>query len=122
MSKILIAEDEKAIATALVLKLQHEGLDAETVNNGKEALERLESGDFDLLVLDLVMPVMDGFTVLEEIKKRKIQVLVMVASNLSQKEDEKRTRDLGAIDFFVKSNVSISELVENIQKALVKKV
>jgi CheY-like chemotaxis protein len=64
------------------------------------------------------MPVKDGFTTLKEIKAQGIKTPIIISSNLSQEEDLKKAKDLGAIDFFIKSNTPISEIVENIKKYL----
>jgi two-component system alkaline phosphatase synthesis response regulator PhoP len=116
--KILIADDEKPIAKALELKLNHVGFLAQSVGNGEEALALLSKEKFDLLLLDLVMPKMDGFTVLEEIKKKQLAVPVIVLSNLSQAEDEAKSRALGASGFFIKSNTPIADIVAQVQKFL----
>jgi len=118
MSRILIADDNKAIAMTLQLKLMQEGFEAKLVSNGKEALDLLEKEKFDILVLDLIMPEMNGFEVLETIKEKQIKIPVIVASDLSQIEDFDRVKQLGAIDFFVKSNMSINEMVEKIKQYL----
>lgn len=116
MSKILIAEDEAALAKALELKLGQEGYETEHAGDGDEAITKLKGGGVDLLILDLVMPKTDGFGVLEAMKKEEIKTPVIVASNLSQVEDKKRVMDLGALDFFIKSDVPINDLVERIKK------
>ncbi len=117
-SKILIAEDEKPMARALVLKLTKEGFDAQSAGDGEEALQILEKGGIDLMLLDLVMPKLDGFGVLKAVKERKIKVKIIVSSNLSQTEDFNKAKELGALDFMVKSNVSLSEIVEKVKKYL----
>jgi len=114
--KILIAEDERAIAGALNLKLNHEGFEPSVASNGKEAVDLLKKEKFDLLILDLVMPQLDGFGVLAEIKEKGIKTPVMVASNLSQTEDILKAKELGAFDFFIKSDTPVSEIVEKIKK------
>src|SRR3990167_9375602 len=106
--KILIIEDEKPMARALELKLTHEGFEATITLNGESALEMLEKETFDLIVCDLVMPKMDGFKVLETLKEKKIKTPVMVLTNLSQEDDEKRAKSLGAKEFFIKSNTPIA--------------
>lgn len=116
--KILIAEDEKPMAKAMQLKLVSEGFEVSIAGNGKQALEKLAKEKFDLLILDLVMPVKDGFVVLEELKKSKRKMPVIVASNLSQEDDVKRAKSLGARDFFVKSDTPISGVVERVKAAL----
>ena len=116
--KILIIEDEKPMARALELKLTHEGFEATIAFNGESALEMLEKETFDLIVCDLVMPKMDGFKVLETLKEKKVQTPVMVLTNLSQEDDEKRARSLGAKEFFIKSNTPIANIVERIRQFL----
>ncbi|MCX6723243.1 MAG: response regulator, partial [Candidatus Staskawiczbacteria bacterium] len=82
--KILIAEDERAIAGALNLKLNHEGFESKVALNGREAMDNLQNEKFDLLILDLMMPQLDGYGVLTEMKEKGIKIPVIVASNLSQ--------------------------------------
>jgi DNA-binding response OmpR family regulator len=113
---ILIAEDERAIAKALNLKLNHEGFETKLVFNGREALDLLNEEKFDLLILDLIMPRLDGFGVLAEIKSKGLKVPVIVASNLSQAEDISKAKEMGAVDFFVKSDTPVAEIVEKIKK------
>jgi len=113
--KILIAEDEKGIAWTLNLKLIHEGFETKVVSNGKDAVESLNNEKFDLLVLDLMMPELDGFGVLTEIKSKGIKIPVIVSSSLSQQEDILRVKELGAVDFFIKSDMSVAEIVEKIK-------
>ncbi|MFA4942419.1 MAG: response regulator [Patescibacteria group bacterium] len=116
--KVLLADDEKAIAKALSLKLAKVGFVVDIAVNGVEAIEKAKAGKFDIIVLDLIMPEKDGFAVLEYLKENKITTPVLVASNLSQEEDLKRAQDLGAVDYFVKSNMSLQEIVDNIKKVL----
>lgn len=114
--KILIAEDERAYSRALVLKLQNAGFKAESVENGEEALQAIKKGNFDLLLCDLVMPKMNGFQVLEEIKKQGLKIPVIGLSNLSQADDEKKIRDAGAVDFLSKSNTPIIDVITKVQQ------
>jgi DNA-binding response OmpR family regulator len=112
--KILIAEDEKSMSKAMVLKFTKSGFDATPVYDGEEAVVALEKSNFDVLLLDLIMPKLDGFGVLEKIKEKKFKVKVIVTSNLSQEEDIKRAKDLGAIDYIVKSDTQIQDIVNKI--------
>lgn len=114
--KILIAEDERAYSRALVLKLQNAGFKVEGVENGEEALEAIKKGNFDLLLCDLVMPKMNGFQLLEEIKNKGLNIPVIGLSNLSQADDEKKMRDSGAIDFLSKSNTPIIDVITKVQR------
>lgn len=116
--KILICEDEKPMARALELKLNHVGFTARAVHNGEECLAALAEESFDLILLDLMMPKIDGFKVLEELKARNITTPVIVTSNLGQAEDVKRAKELGARDFLIKSNVPLAAIVEKIKQML----
>lgn len=113
--KILVCEDEKPIAKALVLKLNHEGFEAEAVHDGEEAIKILQERQFDLVLLDLIMPRVDGFGVLAKMQELKNNTPVIVTSNLGQEEDLKRAKELGAINYFIKSNTSLQEIVDNIK-------
>ena len=118
--KIFIVEDEKPMARALELKLSHEGLETKTIFDGEAAIEMLKQEKFDLILLDLVMPKVDGFSVLKFLKEQGTSTPVIVLSNLSQEDDEKRVKELGAKDFFIKSNTSIATIVEKVIKFLSK--
>jgi len=116
--KILIAEDEKPMAQALVLKLENEGFAAKAVFNGEEAIVALKAEQFDLMLLDIMMPKLDGFGVLEKMKTDNIKIPVIITSNLSQKEDIDRATGLGAVGFVIKSDTPIAEIVKNVKEAL----
>lgn len=116
--KILVMEDEKPIARALELKLEHAGFETRIAENGEDGLALLLQEPFALVVLDLIMPKLDGFGVLEMMKEKNIQIPVIVLTDLTQQEDEKRVRELGAIGFFVKSNTLITQIVDLIKERL----
>lgn len=116
--KILVVEDERPMAHALDLKLTHEGFTVTVAYNGEEALKAMEETSFDMVMLDLMMPKLDGFGVLEAMKVRNYKWPAIVLSNLSQSEDEKRARDLGANKFFVKSNTPIMRIVDYAKEIL----
>lgn len=116
--KILVAEDEKPMAKAMELKLSHSGFDVKTVFNGEEALKILEEEKFDLIFIDLIMPVLDGFHVLEKLREKGSAVPIIVLSNLGQEEDIKRAKALGVKDYFVKSDTPIANIVEYAKKIL----
>lgn len=116
--KILVLEDEKALARALELKLTHEGFDVKTASNGEDVIDFLEKDKFSLILCDMLMPKFDGFEVLQILKEKKIKIPVIVLTNLSQAEDEKRVKDLGAVDFLIKSNTPIAEVIECVKKRI----
>ena len=116
--KILIMEDEKPMARALELKLVHAGFDAKAGFNGEDGVLLMRKEHYDLALLDLVMPKIDGFKVLEILKNENIGIPVIVLSNLSQEGDERRAKELGAKDFFIKSNTPITTIVEHVTQFL----
>ena len=118
MTKVLVVDDERPLAKALELKLSREGFETTVAFNGEEAIETLSKGSFDLILLDLVMPKVDGFQVLAEINKQAYKLKVIVTSNLGQEEDAEKAKKLGAIHYFVKSETPITEIVDYIKKAL----
>ena len=113
--KILILEDEKPLAHALLLKLTHEGFEVVIADNGTAGLELLSKDTFDLILTDLIIPGVDGFGILESLHAKKVKTPVIVMTNLNQDEDKKKALDLGAASFFVKSNSTISEIVEGVK-------
>lgn len=118
MSKhVLIVEDERPLAHALELKLQHEGFTVAVASNGKQCLDLVDKKDFDVILLDMMMPVMDGFQVLQQLQTRPNKPTVFVLSNLSQHEDESRILGAGAKKYFIKSNTPLAEIVEEVKKA-----
>lgn len=116
--KILIAEDEKPMARALEMKFKSAGFLVTVVHDGQSAIDELKKQSFDVALLDLIMPMADGFDVLTYLQKQKSTMPALVSTNLSQEEDEKRAMELGATKFFVKSDTPISQVVAHIEEAL----
>lgn len=116
--RILIAEDEKPMAKALAMKMTKAGYVVDNAYNGEEMLAMLEKNKYDLVLMDLIMPKMDGFTALEELQKRGNAVPIIVSSNLSQEEDSKRAASLGAVDFIIKSNTPLGDIVTKVESYL----
>ena len=118
--KILVLEDEPALSKALCIKLKNDGFEPILCENGEDAIQEIDTGKFDLVILDLVIYGVDGFEVLKYSKKKNADVPVFVVSNLSQKEDMDRVFEMGANKYFIKSNVSLTEILEEV-KALLNK-
>jgi len=121
--KILIIEDDKFLAKMLIRTLESHGYEIVVASNGKEGLMKASQGDADLILLDIMLPDIDGFDLLETIKKddkaKKTPVIIM--SNLGQPEDIQQGRSLGAVDYLVKSDLSLDEVVEKVRKRLTNK-
>lgn len=118
MAKILIVEDEKPLARVLSLKLNSAGFETTAVFSGEEALEAISKTGFDLIILDLVMPKIDGFSVLSRLEETGFKIPIIVASNLSQEEDIEKAIQLGAVDYFVKSDVTLVDIVNKVKQYL----
>ena len=116
--KILVLEDELALSKALCIKLENEGYDTLAVDNGEDAIREIDSRKFDLAIFDLVTPKVDGFGVLKHLREKDEDTPVFVVSNLSQKEDMNEALSKGANKFFVKSNVSLTQIVDDVKEAL----
>jgi len=122
MATILIVEDEEALSEALSDKLIREGHKTYIENTGLNILKIIKNKNFDLILLDLIMPKRTGLEVLEDLKNdpevRKTPVIVL--SGLSDDETIKKALRLGAVDYFVKANHPISEVVEKVKVYLSK--
>ncbi len=116
--KVLLVEDERALARALGLKLANSGFEVDAVGSGADALEYLQNNKPDLILLDIVMPEMDGFGVLEKLKELGNTIPVIITSNLGQDEDMKRAAELGAASYIVKSHSSLSAIIDTVKQVL----
>ncbi len=117
---LLVAEDDQFYANLYRTKLEKEGFGVLVASNGTETLDLLRKNNPDLIILDLVMPEMDGFEVLKKLKEEKDlrDVPVIVLSNLGQPEDVERAKAMGIFKYIIKSNVSIHQMVESVEEAL----
>lgn len=116
--KILIVEDEKPLAHALELKMTHEGYETTVASTGEDGLREASTGKYDLILLDLILPGMDGFTILEQLKSKKAKTVVIVLSNLGQEEDRKRAQEFGVKNYLVKSNVPLADIVKVVKASI----
>ncbi len=116
---VLVVEDDAFLSDVYKHILLKEGLGVRIASDGTEALKAIETQAPDVLTLDLIMPGMSGFDVLETLsQKGKIPFPVIVLSNLGQVEDQERVKKLGAKTYLVKTAVSIDEVVAEIKKQL----
>ena len=113
--RILLVEDDDALASVYVTRLQAEGFDIKRVPNGEDALSATLQYRPDLIVLDVMMPKVSGFDVLDII--RNTPKIVMLTA-LSQDSDKQRAQQLGVDDYLVKSQVVIADVVDRIKRHL----
>jgi DNA-binding response OmpR family regulator len=116
--KILIIEDEKILRTLLTQTLTREGFEVKEAVDGEEGLEKAKTEKPDLILLDLILPTIDGYEVLERLKKDPFteSIPVMIISNLGQDEEIQRGLKLGAVDFLIKAHFTLDEISEKIKK------
>ena len=120
MQKILIVEDEEKIARFLELELQHEGYSVQKAEDGRAGLELAQSGDFDLVLLDVMLPQLSGLEVLRRLRKTS-QLPVILLTARDAVSDKVSGLDMGADDYVTKP-FSIEELLARIRGALRKSV
>ena len=116
---ILIVEDEPPLREILAKNLQDEGYDVVTAPNGQSGIDELKTKKkFDLVLLDIVMPQMDGFLTLETMQSEGFNIPTIVLSNISQVEERSRASKLGAKGYIVKSDTTLAEIVEQVKAVL----
>ena len=111
---ILVVEDEREIATQISRGLAAEGFTVRTTASGLEAIDLIESNDYDVVTLDLLLPGATGYEVLKRIREQGINVPVLVVSGLSSIEDRVSALDQGADDYLVKP-FAVEELVARVR-------
>mgnify|MGYP006291090135 CR=1 FL=1 len=118
--KILIVEDDKFLRELISQKLVKEGFDIAEAVDGEQAVKKVKDVDPDLILLDLILPGIDGFEVLTKIKEDPVlaEVPVIVLSNLGQKDDIEKGLNLGATDYLIKAHFTPSEIIEKVKKNL----
>lgn len=116
MSKILIIEDEKKIARFVELELSHEGYETDKATNGREGLEKIESGGYDLVILDIMLPELNGIEVLRR-ARRTTDVPVILLTARDSVTDKVSGLDMGANDYITKP-FAIEELLARIRAIL----
>ncbi|OHA79593.1 MAG: hypothetical protein A2675_02560 [Candidatus Yonathbacteria bacterium RIFCSPHIGHO2_01_FULL_51_10] len=117
---VLVVEDDKFLRELFVRKLFSDGFKVENAIEAKAAFEILERWKPDIILLDLILPGVDGFEILSRIKKddRLKDIPVIVLSNLGQQEDIDRAMSLGAQDFMVKANFTLEEIIVRVRSIL----
>lgn len=118
--KILVVEDDAILSMMYKTKLEAENYEIVIVANGSEAVIAAKENAVDLILLDVIIPGLDGFSVLTELKKdaktKKIPVIML--TNLGTDEDRKKGESLGAVDYLVKSNLTPEQVNQTISKYL----
>ncbi len=121
--RILLVEDDDSLASVYVTRLQAEGFDVRRVSNGEEALATAINYKPSLVVLDVMMPRVSGFDVLDILRNtpETANLKIIMLTALSQDSDQERAKTLGADDYLVKSQVVIADVIEHIRQHLAEK-
>src|SRR3989344_8307052 len=116
--KILVAEDDRFLGKAYTAKFEKVGYEVRHAIDGVEVFEILQNYTPDIILLDLVMPIKDGFTTLKELKAndKYKSIPVIIASNLGQKDEIDKGVSMGAADYIVKSDTAIDVLIDKVRK------
>ncbi|HTM68007.1 MAG TPA: response regulator [Candidatus Binatia bacterium] len=120
--KVVLVEDDKFLQKILMTKFIKEGFDARAASDAEEGLQLILTEPPNIVLLDLILPKMSGFDLLTELKTnpKTKNVPVVILSNLGQEEDIIRAKGLGALDFLVKADISINEVVQKVKEIYVR--
>ncbi len=125
MSFVLLIEDDPLLVDIYLTKLKESGFEVDFANDGEKAIEKIREKVPDIILLDLLLPKIDGWGILEKIKEMKRKepqkfenLKIMILSNLGQKEDVEKALMLGADKYLIKSQFTPTEVVEEIRKLI----
>lgn len=118
--RILLAEDDRFLRKAAEATLTRSGFTVLTAADGEEAVRVAQAERPDLILLDLIMPKLLGFNVLQQLKQDPLtsSIPVIILSNLGQESDVQQAMDGGAAAYFIKANLSLQELVKRVDETL----
>ncbi len=122
-SKILFIEDDEFIADLYLTKLDLSGLEVRLAKDGQEGIQMANKGNYDLVLLDLLLPKINGFKVLEKIKQdeKYENTPVVILSNLGQQQEVEKGLNMGADEYLIKAHFTPQEVVEKIINKLKEK-
>jgi len=120
MAKILVVEDDRFLRELISKKLRNEGFEVIEAIDGEEGFKKIKEEKPNVVLLDLILPSMDGFDVLEKVKKDKeiASIPIVILSNLGQREEIEKGLKLGATDYLIKAHFTPGEIVEKIKNII----
>lgn len=113
---ILIAEDDTVLRDLYLRKMDKEKYEVVTAENGQEALDKISQNPPDMLLLDINMPVLDGFELLEKLPSEKRTFPIIILTNLADQANRERGAKYNVADYFVKKDMTIKSLIEMVEK------
>ncbi|OIO07298.1 response regulator [Candidatus Falkowbacteria bacterium CG_4_9_14_3_um_filter_36_9] len=115
--RILVIEDDNILSSMYKTKLESDNYEVTVAVNGIDGLKLAKMGNYNLILLDIIMPLLDGFVVLEELKKdsKTKNTPVILLTNLGTEEDVEKGKKLGAVDYIVKANMTPKEINKRIK-------
>ncbi len=118
--KILLVEDDPLIVKIYKTRLEEEGFEVEVVSQGERVVGELKKNEFDLVLLDIVLPELTGFEILKRIKGEGLleNLKVLVLSNLGEKRSVEKAAKLGAVSYLIKAHYTPTEVIEEVKKTL----
>lgn len=118
--KVLLVEDDKMISSMYETKLKQEGYSVSTADNGATAIELAVQEKPDIVLLDVILPQLDGFSVLQELRGNASlkNTPIIMLTNLGTTEDKEKGEKLGATDYLVKANLTPGQVGEKIKEYL----
>ena len=118
--RIIIVEDDQFLRALVVKKLSQEGFELSEAIDGEDGIKKIKEEKPAVVLLDLILPGIDGFEVLTRMKKdpELAEIPVIILSNLGQKEEIERGLGLGAVDYLVKAHFTLTEIIDKIKQVL----
>jgi two-component system alkaline phosphatase synthesis response regulator PhoP len=116
--KILIVEDEETMSRSLTDVLVMEGFDVEVATDGEEGIEKTLKGNPDLILLDIVMPKMDGITMAKKLKEQGVNIPIIVLTNLNDLESISKAVEVGSFEYLIKTQWKIADVIDKIKQKL----
>jgi|TARA_B100001964_G_C13687928_1_gene360434 DNA-binding response OmpR family regulator len=118
--KIILIEDEEMLASMYKTKFEKEGFEIDIALNGEDGLAKAREKTYGVVLIDIIMPKLDGFAVLKELRAMDVykETPMLMLTNLGQNEDIEKGKKLGASDYLVKANFTPSRVLEKIKRAV----
>lgn len=118
MKSILLIEDDPFLIDIYTTKLKVEGFSVDVATDGQKGLRKIKEEKPDLVLLDIVLPQIDGWEILQKVKNQNLKVKIVILSNLSQKEEVEKGLEMGATKYLIKAQYTPTEVVEEIKEIL----